>query len=338
MAVRSKITKLTTVLALLLFTAPLAAEAQESKAGRVPRVGVLAPGRPPAPGRPHDVSVEAFRRGLHDLGYVEDQNIVLEWRWDEDKPDRYAAMIGDLLQLNVDLMVAGSTVSSIAAKNATKTIPIVMAATGLGDAVELGLIRSFARPGGNVTGLVLRTNELPGKRLELLKETVPGLARVALLWNRNPLAPTLVKEHEAAAGALGLHLNPLEVRGPDDFEAAFHAAIRGRAQGLIMVQGPLYFVHAAQIATLALKRGLPTISGVTIYAQVGGLMNYGPNIPESWRRAATYVDKILRGAKPSDLPVEQPAKFELAINLKTAKALRLTIPPSVLLRADQVVE
>ena len=327
-----KITGLTAALALCLFTAPLAAEAQESKASRVPTVGVLAPGRPP------NVAIDAFRSGLRDLGYVEDQNIVLEWRWDEDKPDRYAAMTRDLLQLNVDLIVAGTTVASIAAKNATNTTPIVMAATGSGDPVELGLIRSFARPGGNVTGLVLRTNELAGKRLELLKETVPALARVALLWNRNPLSPTLVKEHEAAARALGLQLNPLEVRGPGDFEAAFRAASRGRAQGLIMIQGPLYFVHAAQIAMLALKSGVPTISGETIYAHAGGLMNYGPNIPDSWRRAATYVDKILKGAKPSDLPVEQPTKFELAINLKTAKALRLTVPPSLLLRADQVVE
>ena len=310
----------------------LAAFAQESKAGRVPKVGMLAPGRPP------NVAVEAFRAGLRDLGYVEDQNVVLEWRWDEDKSERYAAMAVDLLKLNVDLIVAGTTVASMAAKNATKTIPIVMAATGLGDPVELGLIRSFARPGWNVTGLVLQTNELPGKRLELLKATVPGLARVALLWNRNPLSPTMVKEHEAAARTLGLHLSRLEVRGPKDFEAAFQAAVRGRAQGLMMIQGPLYFVHAVQIATLALKSGLPTISGETIYAQAGGLMNYGPNIPDSWRRAAVYVDKILKGAKPADLPVEQPTKFELVINLKTAKALGLTIPPSVLGRADEVIQ
>ena len=310
----------------------LAAFAQESKAGRVPKVGMLAPGRPP------NVAVEAFRAGLRDLGYVEDQNVVLEWRWDEDKSERYAAMAVDLLKLNVDLIVAGTTVASMAAKNATKTIPIVMAATGLGDPVELGLIRSFARPGWNVTGLVLQTNELPGKRLELLKATVPGLARVALLWNRNPLSPTMVKEHEAAARTLGLHLSRLEVRGPEDFEAAFQAAVRGRAQGLMMIQGPLYFVHAVQIATLALKSGLPTISGETIYAQAGGLMNYGPNIPDSWRRAAVYVDKILKGAKPADLPVEQPTKFDLALNKRAAKALALTIPPSILLRADQVIE
>jgi putative ABC transport system substrate-binding protein len=310
----------------------LAAFAQESKAGRVPKVGMLAPGRPP------NVAVEAFRAGLRDLGYVEDQNVVLEWRWDEDKSERYAAMAVDLLKLNVDLIVAGTTVASMAAKNATKTISIVMAATGLGDPVELGLIRSFARPGWNVTGLVLQTNELPGKRLELLKATVPGLARVALLWNRNPLSPTMVKEHEAAARTLGLHLSRLEVRGPEDFEAAFQAAVRGRAQGLMMIQGPLYFVHAVQIATLALKSGLPTISGETIYAQAGGLMNYGPNIPDSWRRAAVYVDKILKGAKPADLPVEQPTKFELVINLKTAKALGLTIPPSLLGRADEVIQ
>ncbi len=313
-----------------LLAAPFAAEAQQ--AGKVPRVGILAPGRPP------NVAVEAFRSGLRDLGYVEDQNILLEWRWDEDKPDRYAAMVGDLVQLNVDLIVAGTTVASIAAKNATKTIPIVMAATGLGDPVELGLVRSFARPGGNITGLVLRTNELPGKRFELLKETLPRLTRVALLWNRNPLSPTLVKEHEAAARALGIQLQLVEVGGPDDFKGAFQAATRRGAQGLIMIQGPLYFVHARQIATLALESRLPTISGETSYAPAGGLMNYGPNIPNSWQRAATYVDKILKGAKPGDLPVEQPTKFELVINLRTAKALGLTIPRSVLLRADEVIE
>jgi len=315
-----------------LLAAPLAAEAQESKAGKVPRVGVL------APGRSTNVAVEEFRSGLRDLGYIEEQNILLEWRWDEDKPDRYAAMVGDLVQLNVDLIVAGTTVASIAAKNATKLIPIVMAATGLGDPVELGLVQSFARPGGNVTGLVLRTNELAGKRLELLKETVPRLARVALLWNRSPGSPTLVKEHQAAARALGLKLQLLEVKGSDDFEGAFQAAISGGAQGLIMIQGPLYFTRAVQIATLALKSGLPTISGETSYAQAGGLINYGPNIPHSWRRAATYVDKILKGAKPADLPIEQPTKYELVINLKTARALGLTIPPSLLQRADQVIE
>jgi len=314
-----------------LLAAPLVSAAQQYKAG-MPRVGVLAPGRPP------NVAVEAFRSGLRDLGYVEDQNILLEWRWDEHRPDRYAAMASDLVQRNVDLIVAGTTGASIAAKNATTTIPIVMAASGLGDPVELGLVQSLARPGGNVTGLVLLTNELPGKRFELLKEAIPRLTRVALLWNRTPLAPTLVKEHEAAARALAIQIQLLEVRGPDDFEGAFQAATQGRAQGLLMIQGPLYFSHRVQIATLALNSRLPTISGETHYAQAGGLMNYGPNIPNSWRHAATYVDKILKGAKPADLPVEQATKFELVINLKTAKALGLTIPPSLLLRADQVIE
>jgi putative tryptophan/tyrosine transport system substrate-binding protein len=279
-----------------------------------------------------------YAKILRDLGYVEDQNLLLEWRWDEDKPDRFAAMATDLVQLNVDLIVAGTTPATIAAKNATKTLPIVMAATGLGDPVQLGLVRSFARPGGNITGLVLRTDELPGKRLELLKETVPRLSRVALLWHPTPLSQAAVKAHEAASRALGLQLQLIEVRGADDFEGAFQAAIRGRAQGLVMIQGALYFSHAVHIATLALKSGLPTISGENIYAQAGGLMNYGPNISDSWRRTAAYVDKILKGAKPADLPVEQPTKFELGINLKTAKAIGLTIPQSILLRADQIIQ
>jgi putative ABC transport system substrate-binding protein len=161
---------------------------------------------------------------------------------------------------------------------------------------------------------------------------------MALLWNRSPLSPTLVTDHETSARALGIQLQPLEVRGPDDFAGAFQAAIRGRAQGLIMVQGPLYFVHAAQLATLALKSRLPSISGETVYAEAGGLMNYGPNIPDSWRRAATYVDKVLKGARPADLPVEQPTRFELAINMKTARALGVTIPPSLLLRAERLIQ
>jgi putative ABC transport system substrate-binding protein len=321
-----------------ILVAPATVRTQEARVGRVPRIGVLAPGRPPGPDRPPNVAIEAFRSGLRDLGYVEDQNLLLEWRWDEDKPDRFAAMATDLVQLNVDLIVAGTTPATIAAKNATKTLPIVMAATGLGDPVQLGLVRSFARPGGNITGLVLRTDELPGKRLELLKETVPRLSRVALLWHPTPLSQAAVKAHEAASRALGLQLQLIEVRGADDFEGAFQAAIRGRAQGLVMIQGALYFNHAVQIATLALKSGLPTISGENIYAQAGGLMNYGPNISDSWRRTAAYVDKILKGAKPADLPVEQPTKFELGINLKTAKAIGLTIPQSILLRADQIIQ
>ena len=321
-----------------ILVAPSTAQAQESKVGKVPRIGVLAPGRPPAPGRSPNAAIEAFRSGLRDLGWVEDRTLLLEWRWDEDEPDRFHAMATDLVQIAVDLIVAGTSPATIAAKNATTTIPIVMAAMGLADPVELGLVRSFARPGANITGLVLRTNELPGKRLELFKETVPRLSRVALLWHPTPFSAAALKAHEAASRALGLQLQLIEVRGSDDFEGAFQAAIRGRAQGLIMIQSALYFTHAVQIAKLALKSGLPTISGETIYAQAGGLMNYGPNIPDSWRRTAAYVDKILKGAKPADLPIEQPTKFELVINFKTAKALGLAIPPSVLARADHIIQ
>jgi len=314
-----------------LLTAPIAGAQQ---AGKIPRVGVLAPGGPTSQPPP----VQAFRQALGDLGYVEGQTIVLEWRWEQDNPDRYAALASDLVRLNVDVIVAGTTTSSLAAKRATSTIPVVMAATGLGDPVQLGLVRSLAHPGGNITGLSLQTYELTGKRLELLKEAIPGITRVALLWDPSPRGQALVREHEMAVRSLGLRLQSLEVRGPADFERAFQLASQGRAQALVMVQGPLYTVHSARISELAVRNRLPTISGETGYAQAGGLMNYGPNISDSWRHAATYVDKILKGAKPGDLPIEQPTKFELVINLKTAKVLGLTIPQSLLLRADQIIE
>jgi putative ABC transport system substrate-binding protein len=275
---------------------------------------------------------------LRDLGYVEGQTIVLEPRWEEGKADRYATLASDLARLNVDIIVAGTTPAALAAKNATATIPIVMAATGAGDPVELGLVASLMRPGGNITGLILQTHELAGKRLELLKEAAPGVSRVALLWSPTHAHKTLVKEHEAAARALGMRLQPLEVRGSGDFEGVFQAASRGRAGAVIMAQAALFSLHRARLAELALNGRLPTISGETGFAEAGGLMNYGPNIVDSWRRAATYVHKILTGVKAADLPVEQPTKFELVINRKVAKALGLTIPASLLLRADRVIE
>ena len=212
-----------------------------------------------------------------------------------------------------------------------------MAATG-GDPVALGLAASLGHPGGNVTGLTLQTHELPGKRLELLRDTIPRVSRVALFWHSMPPAMAEVKDHEAAAQSLGIRLQPLQVSGPEDFDAAFHGALRGRVQALMMIQSALYATHRARIAELALRNRLPTISGETGYAQAGGFMNYGPNIPESWRRAAWYVDRILKGAKPGDLPIEQPTKFELVVNLKTAKTLGLTIPQSVLVRADEIIQ
>ena len=321
---------LAVILTLSLILAPLAADAQQAM--RVPRVGVLAPGVPPL------AHFEAFRQGLRDLGHLEGQTIVLEPRWEEGKPERYAALANDLARLKVDIIVAGTTPAALAAQKATATIPIVMSATGAGDPVELGLVASLARPGGNITGLILQTHELAGKRLELLKETVPSVSHVALLWNPAQVHQRQVKEHEAAARSLGMRLQPLEARGPGDFEGAFKAASQGRAGALIMAQSALFSIHRARLAELALNSRLPTISGETGFAQAGGLMNYGPNIVDSWRRAATYVHKILKGAKPADLPVEAPTKFELMINLKTAKALGLTIPQTILLQADQVIE
>jgi putative ABC transport system substrate-binding protein len=319
-----------TAVALGLLAAPLASAAQQ--AVKVPRIGILAPGRP----LPHPV-FEALRNGLRELGYVEGKTIAIEWRWEEDKPDRYPVLARDLAQLSVDIIVAGTTAASVAAKNVTSAIPVVMAATG-GDPVEMGLVKSLARPGGNITGLVLLTEELPGKRLELLREAIPGLTRVALLWYPLPYGRAHVNLHETAARSLGIELHRVEVHGPDDFESAFRSATRARTQAAILTQSSLYNIYRARLAELALQSRLPTISGETGYAQAGGLMNYGPNIPDSWRRVAGYVDKILKGAKPADLPIERPTKFEFAINLRTARALGLTISQTLLLRADDIVQ
>ena len=319
-------------LTLGLLTAPLASEAQQ---GRVPLIGVLAPGDRTPGTLPMQV-LDAFRQGLRDLGYVEGRTIKIEPRWDEGRLDRYASLAEELIRLNVDIIVAGTTGATVAAK-ATKSIPIVMAATG-GDPVTLGLAASLRRPGGNVTGLTLQTYELQGKRLELLKAAVPNFSRVVLFQHPAPPSPTEITEYERAARTLGLQLQTMEVRGPEDFDAAFHAAARSAAQAVVMIQSSLYATYRAKLASVALKTRLPTMSGETGFAQAGGLMNYGPNLPDSWRRAASYVDKILKGAKPGDLPIEQPTKFELVINLKTAQALGLTIPPSLLLRADRVIE
>jgi putative ABC transport system substrate-binding protein len=310
----------------------LVAEAQQS--GKLWRIGVLAPGIA-TPGTLPTIVVDAFRNGMRDLGYIEDRNITFETRWDEGRPERSEKSARDLVRLHVDVIVAGTTPASIAAKNATTTIPIVMAATG-GDPVTLRLVASLSRPGGNITGLTLQTHELPGKRLEFLKDVVPGIVRAAVFWQS--LSSDSMTAYESAARALGVQLQRIEVKGAEDFESAFDSAVRSRSQAVIMVQSAVYATYRTQIAEIALKRQMPTMSGETGYAERGGLMNYGPNIPDSWRRAAVYVDKILKGATAGSLPIEQPNKFELAINLKTAKALGLTIPPSLLLRADQVLE
>jgi putative ABC transport system substrate-binding protein len=319
-------------LTLSLLAAPLAADAQP--AGKMPRIGVLRPGVSPGePGR----GADRFFQALRDLGYIEGQTIALEVRWAENQPERLPDLATELVRLPVDIIVAGDTAGALAAKHATSTIPIVMAVSF--DPVRDGLVASLARPGGNITGLSIMVPELAGKRLELLREAVPGLARVALLLDTGPPNWHAQRhDHEAAARGLGVQLLPLEVRGPDEFAGAFQAATQGHAQALIMVQSPLFTTHRAQLAELALASRLPTMSGEVGYAQAGGLMNYGPNLPESWHRAATYVHKILKGAKPADLPVEQPTKFELIINLKTAKALGITMPPPLLVFADEVIQ
>jgi putative ABC transport system substrate-binding protein len=319
-------------LILSLLATPLAAEAQP--AGQMPRVGVLVPGVPP--GEPGGW-LDRFRQGLRDLGYVEGQTITLEVRGDEHHPERWPDLAADLVRLRVDLIVTGTTAAARAAQHATSTIPIVMAVSS--DPVRDGLVASLARPGGNLTGLSIMTPELTGKRLELLTEVVPGLARVALLLEAGfARGPITLHEHVAAARGLGVQLQPLEVRGPEEFAGAFQAAIQGQAQALILQASPLFGTHRARLAELALASRLPTMAADVGYAQVGGLMDYGANQSESWYRAATYVHKLLKGAKPGDLPVEQPMQFELVINLKTAKALGITIPPLFLFRADKVIQ
>ena len=320
------------MLTLSLLAAPLAARAQP--AGKMPRLGVLTPGLPPGePGR----GLDRFRQGLRDLGYVEGQTIALEVRWDEHHPERWPDLAAALVQRPVNIIVAGSTPAAQAAQHATSTIPIVMAVGA--DPVGDGLVASLARPGGNITGLSIMTADLVEKRLALLQEAVPDLSRVALLLDAgSPNRYVHLQASEAAARVLGVQLLPMAVRDPDEFAGAFQAATQGHAQALLMVQSALFGGHRAQLAELALASRLPTMAGESGYAKAGGLMNYGPNLPESWHRAATYVHKILQGAKPTDLPVEQPTKFELVINLKTAKTLGITIPPTLLILADEVIQ
>jgi putative ABC transport system substrate-binding protein len=299
---------------------------------KMPRVGVLVPGV--LPGR----SLEAFKQGLHELGYIEGQTITLEVRWDEHNPKRWPELAAEVVRAHVALIVTGNLDAAFAAKQATSTLPIVMAAQGGIDPVEAGLIESLAHPGGNITGLTIMTPELTGKRLELLKEVVPGLSRVALLLEAEHAGRhTHLHDHQVAAHTAGLQLLPIEVRGPDEFAGGLQEAQQGHAQALIMVQSALFAAHRARLAELALASRLPTMSGETGYAKVGGLMNYGPNLQASWRRAATYVDRLLKGAKPADLPVERPTQFELAINLKTATALGITVPTSLLFQATEVI-
>ena len=279
---------------------------------------------------------EAFLQGLRDLGYVEGKNIAIEYRYTEGEVDRFPEVAAELVRLNVDVIVTGSISGVRAAKKATAAIPIVFASVG--DAVESGLVSSLARPSGNATGLTFFAPELDGKRLELLKEAVPKVRRVAFLWRVPAARGDLLKEAEAVAKTLGVRLQSLGVRGPDDFESAFKAAKSGGAEALLVISNPLANTHRARIVDLAAKNRLPGIYPSTDFVEDEGFMSYGADALDNWRRAAIFVDKILKGAKPADLPVEQPTKFEFVINQKTAKQLALTIPPNVLARADRVIK
>src|SRR5262249_34634538 len=322
---------LAVVLVLGLVLGSLAAEAQQA---RVPRIGYLGNS---SPALEIDL-LDAFRSGLREVGYIEGQNIISEYRWADGKYERFPDLVSDLVQIKVDAIVTAGTPGALAAKQATKTIPIVM--TVAGDAVGAGLVASLARPGGNVTGSTTIVQELEGKRLELLKEVVPGLSRVAFLANpTNPLSPIVLKQTKLAASALRLKLEPIvNVTGIPELEAAFATISRVRPEALIMVADRFLLAERARIVGFAEKGRLPAMYPYSEMVKDGGLMSYSPSYPDLFRRAATFIDKILKGAKPSDLPVEQPTKFELVINLKTAKALGLTIPQSVLLRADQVIQ
>jgi putative tryptophan/tyrosine transport system substrate-binding protein len=315
-----------------LLAAPLAAQVQP--AGRVPRIAWLG-GQARETAHPY---VRAFQRGLKDLGWVEGQNIVIEWRFSGGRAELLPDLAAELVRLRVDLIVVPSSPTALAAKNATKTIPLVTVAVG--DPVALGLVASLARPGGNITGLTNSVGpEIAGKQLELLKEVVPKVSRMAVLWNPDTRGNALaLRETEIAARALGLELQPLEARSLNDFDGAFATMTTKRAGALLVLGDVMFSTHRNRLAHLAAKSRLPTMYPARESVEAGWLMSYGPNTPELFRRAATYVDKILRGAKPSDLPIEQPTKFELIINLKTAKALGLTIPQSLLQRADEVIQ
>jgi putative tryptophan/tyrosine transport system substrate-binding protein len=315
----------------MLLALGLPAHAQQPT--KVPRIGFLSAPSPSAV----SARAEAFRQGLRELGYVEGKNIVIEYRYAEGKLDRFPALAAELVRLKVDVIVTGTSAGTRSAKEATAAIPIVMAQDG--DPVGNGFVASLARPGGNITGLSSLAPEISGKRLELLKEIGPKFSRVAVFGNStSPGTAQSLKESELAAGAFGVHLQYLDVRNPKDIETAFPAASKGRADAVLILASPVFNVQRKQIIDLAVKSRLPVIYYAPEWVQDGGLMSYGVSYTDMYRRAATYVDKILKGTKPADLPVEQPKKFEFIINLKAAKQIGLTIPPNVLARADKVIK
>jgi putative ABC transport system substrate-binding protein len=313
-----------------LFAAPLAAEAQP--AGKVPRIGILT-----LASSASTPILQAFRVGLRELGYVESQNIALEFRFAHGKPETLASLAAELVRQDMDVIVADGGQAALAAKSATQRIPIVMGAVA--DPVKVGLVTSLARPGTNVTGLTLLSVELSSKRLQLLREAIPQASRVAVLWNPgNPAAKDYLEQTKGAARALGVELAPVEARSASDLDAALEAVAAARPSALISLADATLWNHRRRIVDFAARKRIPAMFPEREFADDGGLMAYGPNVPANFRRAAVYVDKILKGARPADLPVEEPTTFELVINLKTAKTLGLTIPPSLLQRADQVIE
>jgi putative tryptophan/tyrosine transport system substrate-binding protein len=280
---------------------------------------------------------EAFRQGLREHGFVDGQNIVLEFRFAAGRTDRLPALAAELVRLNVDVIVTESNAAALAAKHATQTVPIVMAIAG--DPVKAGVVDNLARPGGNITGLTLIHPDLSGKRLQLLKEAVPRVGLVAVIWNpTSPASVELLRETEAAARSLNLKVHAIEVRAPADLDAAFKAVTDTSSSALFVIPDGIFDYNRTRIVEFAMKSHLPGVFPSQAFAEAGGLMSYGPQLAANLRRAAAFVDKVLKGANPADLPIEQPTKFELVINLKTAKALGLTVPQSLLLRADEVIQ
>ena len=309
---------------------PLVARAQQS--ANLPTIGFLGATTP----SPETPWTAAFVQRLRELGWIEGRNIAIEYRWAEGRDERFAEIAAEFIRLKVDVILTYATPSSIAAKKATAVIPIVFAAAG--DPVGTGLVVSLARPGGNVTGLSIQQTDLASKRLEMLREVLPGLRTVAILVDMgSPNSVLEMGEAQAAAGTLGLAVVRSEVRRVEDITHAFDA-LKGRADAVYVCGSPLLTTNQSRVTSLALGARLPTMHGFRSYVAAGGLISYGPNLPSLFQRAAEYVDKILRGAKPSDLPVEQPTKFDLTVNLVTAKTLGLTIPPTLLARADEVIE
>jgi putative tryptophan/tyrosine transport system substrate-binding protein len=321
------------ILALALLVAPRAADTQPI--GKVPRLGVVVPGEAPSPQEP---ILAAFRQGLQHLGYVEGQTIAVEYRYAHGEAHRFGELAAELAARPVDLMVVGSGRAALAAKQATQTIPIVVA--GAADPVGIGLVASFARPGGNVTGVALHAGaEFAGKWVELLKAAVPQVSHLAFLYHdpTNPVIAQHVHTLHLAAHALGLTIQPLEVRVLDQLDGAFTTLSQKEGSALIVLGEPLFLPHRSRIPELVAKYRLPALYVLRVFVDAGGLMSYGVSLSDVWRRSTIYVDKILKGAKPADLPVEQPTTFELVINLKAANALGLTIPPSLLFQATEVI-